>query len=121
MRTKEQKYEYAKKWNKTPKGMALKRKWWKSQKGKDANYNSSLKIRYGISLSKYKEILAEQGGVCACCGGVNENGKNLSVDHDHDTGVIRGLLCNTCNVAIGYAGDSAAALLKMAQYILERG
>ena len=65
-----------------------------------------LKTKFGISLEEYDRMLSGQGGVCAICSGTNDrNGRGgkvlpLSVDHCHDTGRIRGLLCATCNTAI---------------------
>jgi hypothetical protein len=57
---------------------------------------------HGITLADYEAMLARQGGGCATCGRKPESGKNLHVDHDHQTGKIRGLLCIGCNLAIGY-------------------
>ena len=61
-------------------------------------------------------MLEEQGGVCAICGG-DENGRTLAVDHDHQTGQIRGLLCSKCNVAIGYLSDSLEILKNAFAYL----
>ncbi len=77
-----------------------------------------LKIKYGITLEDYKELLKQQGGVCAICR-KNENRKIkfLSVDHDHKTGEVRGLLCNYCNSTLGYSKDNIDRLLKCAEYL----
>jgi hypothetical protein len=56
-----------------------------------------LRRQYGITAAQYEEILAYQGGVCATCGKPPKEGKNLNVDHDHKTGLVRGLLCWSCN------------------------
>jgi hypothetical protein len=62
---------------------------------------------YGISIEQYDAMLDEQGGVCAICGmPETRTGRNgivlpLAVDHDHETGIVRGLLCSTCNTGIG--------------------
>jgi hypothetical protein len=56
--------------------------------------------RYGITVEQYDHMLASQGGVCALCG-CPPHKKRLSVDHDHNTGAIRGLLCVLCNSTIG--------------------
>lgn len=65
------------------------------------NYN--YKSQYGITLSKYDEMLEAQGGGCASCGKTPEkNGRRLAVDHDHETGEVRGLLCIHCNNIVGY-------------------
>jgi hypothetical protein len=62
------------------------------------NKSRKLLAKYGITEEAYEEMLLEQGGVCAICNGTNTNGKVLSVDHDHDTDAVRGLLCSRCTV-----------------------
>lgn len=48
----------------------------------------------------YKILFDAQGGVCAICGGINKSGHSLHVDHNHETGENRGLLCSQCNTAL---------------------
>ena len=60
-----------------------------------------LRNRYGITADDYESLLETQGDACAICGGHERNGTLFSVDHDHETGRVRGLLCRTCNAAIG--------------------
>ena len=79
----------------------------------------SLKRNYNITLEEYDRLLDEQDGVCAICGGINSNGRRLSVDHDHDTGKIRGLLCGNCNVGIGHLQDDPEVLAAAIGYILK--
>lgn len=61
----------------------------------------------GLTVAQYDELLKAQGGVCAICKrpeSILHHGKNnqvLAVDHDHDTGAIRGLLCFGCNIGLG--------------------
>jgi hypothetical protein len=80
-----------------------------------------IKHRYGITVAEYNALLAAQEGKCAICKQLpGENvrahwGGKLSIDHDHQTGTVRGLLCNDCNVAVGYA-KSAATALAMVEY-----
>lgn len=58
---------------------------------------------FNISLAEYDLISAHQRGVCAICGRPPKVGGNrLSVDHDHESGLIRGQLCWTCNKLLGY-------------------
>jgi hypothetical protein len=60
----------------------------------------------------------EQDGRCAICGmSSKENGKGLAVDHNHITGKIRKLLCNNCNVAVGFVGDDPVLATKIAEYL----
>jgi hypothetical protein len=62
-----------------------------------------LRRNYGITGAQYEMMHASQNGHCAICGKAewHKNG-NLSIDHDHKTGKIRGLLCNWCNYGIGF-------------------
>lgn len=76
---------------------------------------------YGISMDEYREMLAGQGGVCAICGGVNKDGRQLFVDHDHATGEVRGLLCNLCNRGIGNMRDSIELLQGAIEYLARVG
>lgn len=63
----------------------------------------SLLRKYGITVSTYEAILHQQGGGCAICGGPpTASFRCFDVDHDHVTGVVRGLLCRRCNTGLGY-------------------
>lgn len=84
----------------------------------------TLKRKFGIGSVDYAKIKTVQGGVCAICrcDEVFINKKTgvlqeLSVDHDHKTGVVRGLLCVRCNRMLGYARDDAAILLRAIAYL----
>ena len=74
---------------------------------------------YGLSVADYDELFSQQHGQCAICGstGTKKVHAFLFVDHDHSTGAIRGLLCNSCNRAIGLLKDNADTLRKAADYI----
>lgn len=61
----------------------------------------TLRKRYGIDLAEYERLLAEQGGVCKVCHQPPFDGQCLHVDHDHETGQVRSLLCARCNWFIG--------------------
>lgn len=56
---------------------------------------------YGLSFAQYEALLELQGRICAICGGIEPSGRALSVDHNHDTGKVRGLLCGRCNMRLG--------------------
>ena len=62
-----------------------------------------LRAYYGMSLDEYDTMLAAQGGVCALCDADTPGGgsRSMVVDHDHETGRIRGLLCHACNRLVG--------------------
>lgn len=87
----------------------------------DCARSDALQRGYGISADRYAEMLTEQKGVCAICGGVNKDGRKLFVDHDHDTTAVRGLLCNLCNRGIGNLRDSIAYLEAAIRYLKEHG
>lgn len=60
--------------------------------------------KYGLSEPDYKRMLTAQRGCCALCGEMPDNKtfqRRIHVDHDHETGQVRGLLCFPCNVALG--------------------
>ena len=85
---------------------------------RDTYRNRELIRRYGITHQEYLDMLAEQDHRCAVCGlheTKNFNGV-LCVDHNHETGKVRGLLCNPCNKALGLAMDSAEILYKLYKY-----
>lgn len=86
---------------------------------KPARRASDMQYRFGLSGEGYQSLFDGQGGLCAVCRGKqNTKGKdNLSVDHCHATGEIRGLLCNSCNMAIGLAKDAPERLRGMASYL----
>lgn len=76
--------------------------------------NNALRRRYGITQDDYERMLEEQGGACAICRATTSlrNGKPFPfhVDHDHETGKVRGLLCGPCNKALGLLGESNLAV-----------
>jgi DNA-directed RNA polymerase subunit RPC12/RpoP len=77
------------------------------------------KRAYGITLTEYEGMAFSQDWKCAICGSKTE--KDLLVDHNHDTGQVRGLLCHTCNTGIGYLKDSTAVLRGAIEYLEENG
>lgn len=77
-----------------------------------------LKSRYGITIGHFDTLLKDQGGVCEICR-TNEWGKRGPVvDHHHATHVIRAILCNRCNTALGLLKEDPEVLNRAATYIL---
>lgn len=72
-------------------------------------YDWRYRKTYGITLEQYDEMFRQQGGACAVCGSVPKKNR-LSVDHDHATGKVRGLLCMNCNIALERVGKLQAYL-----------
>lgn len=64
-------------------------------------HKGHLKHRYNMTLEQYDKMFKKQDGVCAMCGGINLDGRRLTVDHNHKTGKIRELLCAKCNSRLG--------------------
>jgi len=73
-----------------------------SEKYKNQRRASKLKCKYDITLEDYNKMFEAQGGCCLICGkSQKELGQRLRVDHSHETGKIRGLLCVKCNLGLG--------------------
>ena len=97
-----------------------------SPKGKESRLRARRKYalikKYGITPEEYDVLLQQQEYKCAICG-VAESVNTvttiwpLCVDHCHETGKVRGLLCRACNVGIGSFGDSVEQLQKAIQYL----
>jgi hypothetical protein len=82
-----------------------------------SRYEVSSKRLYGLSPEGYLLLLAQQNGVCAICEMPCRSRRRLSVDHDHVTGKIRGLLCTRCNMALGQFDDNSDHLAKAFCYL----
>lgn len=80
-------------------------------KVKDCHYRS----KYGINLVEFDLLSQNQNGKCRLCDKVPKG--RLVVDHSHTTGKIRGLLCRSCNGALGVLGDDEQSLLKAINYL----
>ena len=84
----------------------------KAYESKDAY----LKAKYAITEEQYWAIYQKQGGKCGICH-CHQRYKCLAVDHDHKTGMVRGLLCEQCNRGLGRFFDSALRLRAAADYV----
>lgn len=97
--------------------------WAKTHQGKAAKRRGILRREFRMSEAEYEQMHDAQGGVCAICQRpetkVHRDGSvcRLSVDHDHTSGDVRGLLCSKCNVGLGSFEDSPEALRRAADYI----
>lgn len=85
-----------------------------------ANRKAALK-RHGLTVEQYDQMLTAQNGRCAVCRTDKPSDRPdirfMFIDHCHKTGKVRGLLCNRCNTAIGYAEDDPVRLEAMASYL----
>ena len=81
--------------------------------------NSHLKRTYGLTQKSFQTLLLQQGGTCAICFEAIGQGTPLRavVDHDHESGTVRGLLCDRCNHALGHLKESAEIARRAALYL----
>lgn len=85
----------------------------------DRQRKYQLRDKYGITEEDYERMLTEQEGKCGICFRTEPTGrwKRLAVDHDHQTGKIRGLLCDKCNRGMGLLEDSIELLENAVKYL----
>lgn len=100
--------------------------WFKAnpERADRARHAHTMRAFYGITPEQYEAMLTAQDGKCAICGegepaahGRTGRQFRLSVDHDHSTGRVRGLLCQKCNRAIGLMGDNTETLRRALDYL----
>lgn len=94
-------------------------KQWREARGHHWRFARHIQATYGISYDRYLVLLERQGGKCAVCRTENPGPKRnyFCVDHCHTTGVVRGLLCDNCNLGIGKLRDDPDILRKAADYL----
>lgn len=86
-----------------------------------------MKTRYGLTPDDYQSILANQNFSCAICeveisAAVEyKAGRLVAIDHNHETGEVRGILCAKCNLVLGHARESTDILYRAIVYLSERG
>ncbi len=97
---------------------------WYNEKYEPIATDKRLKKIFGISLVEYNDMLKKQNNVCGICKNPEKTQKrkngsfrNMSVDHDHVTGKIRGLLCHYCNVGIGNFRENQESLAAAIEYL----
>ena len=91
------------------------------KRNKDKKIRNRLNRKYGITPEDRAELLRLQDDKCAICG-IEEKFliKGLYIDHDHETGEIRGLLCSSCNTALGLLKEDINSLKKVIKYLKSR-
>lgn len=101
-----------------PRNPETARRWYRANLERTRSYR---RFRmYGVSEVEYQALVQEQGGRCAICRNPPEGrgkGGVLVVDHDHETGAVRGLLCGLCNMGLGKFADSPERLLGAVAYL----
>jgi len=87
-----------------------------SQEKKDAYCRRVNLWKYGMTVEQYDKLLEKQNGVCAICKRSPE--QMLAVDHCHETGRVRGLLCRSCNLGIGHLDDDVSKVWAAMEYLV---
>lgn len=81
-------------------------------------YGAWLRRNYGITIEMYDAIYESQGGKCKICGTTKPRGRGgFHVDHCHQTGIVRGLLCAACNMMLGLIKDNKETLMNAIEYL----
>lgn len=84
----------------------------------ERDVHARLKREYNITFMDYEKMFIKQKGVCKICERPSKP-KLLAVDHNHETGKIRGLLCSQCNTALGLLQDNSSICIRAAKYLKE--
>jgi hypothetical protein len=86
------------------------------------NKNRHYKIKYGISVDEFHELIKSQNNNCVLCGNefvLSHKNTKPHLDHCHETNTVRGALCNYCNLMIGYAKDNRSTLANAIAYLTQ--
>lgn len=93
---------------------------WRAEKlrRKAAAHEKRVQNTYGLEAGEYAQLYEFQGGRCALCRRATGASRRLSVDHDHATGLVRGLLCRPCNTFLGHARDKITFFRRCIRYLV---
>lgn len=90
----------------------------KNRLQKDPEYNRKISIRsHGITIEYFDMMFKEQKQSCWICSKEFKNKSDAKIDHNHETNIVRGLLCNNCNTSIGLVQENIDVLKKMIKYL----
>lgn len=115
-------YEFHEAWRikNKPRAAADAKRWRANNKERAADHGR--KNLYDLPMGAFEQMLASQDGKCAICERTEAGGRGaFHVDHCHDSGKVRGLLCNSCNGGLGKFRDRPELLLKAVKYLAEGG
>jgi hypothetical protein len=80
-------------------------------------HRAKLVASYGLTEHQYEALIEQQGGGCAICSRPPATTRRLAIDHDHATGIVRGILCGRCNTALGLFDDNPQLLREAIAYL----
>ncbi len=89
----------------------------KSRNDREKAHDRRIQNVYGLNPGEYDKIYSAQGGKCFICRRATGKTRKLSVDHSHETGRVRGLLCRPCNNMLGHLRDDPEAFSRAASYL----
>lgn len=110
------KREYGRRPEVRARGEARRLAYRETTKGRQAAFLQQIR-QYGIDVEDWARLYNAQAGVCLGCCERLEFDRSTHVDHDHQTGIVRGLLCHGCNLSVGGAKDNPATLRRLALYL----
>jgi len=126
--TKQNRLERYRKWAaKNPdKVRAYRKRWLEAHPGYfrsryDKRRDGTIRSTYGIGFEDVQRMKIEQGNKCKICSGRLKPGRGMNIDHCHETGKVRGLLCPSCNKGLGDFRDSALSLKRARAYLEKNG
>lgn len=92
---------------------------WRKEKKRrlEQSHRRRVKSQYGLADGQYEALYEAQGGRCYICARATGKTRRLSVDHDHRTGLVRGLLCRPCNSMLGHARDDLVFFQRAMSYL----
>ena len=98
--------------------LTYRQRWGKAHPGYAAKHSAKWRRVnvYKLSSEKYQELVATANGHCMLCGVKQDD--ILNIDHNHETGKVRGLVCRGCNVGLGGFKDDPKLLIKAIQYLV---
>jgi len=99
----------------TPKRLAYEAEYQRRPETRERARASARKYKYGITADEYDALVLASGGLCAIC--QSDMGDDICVDHCHDSGSVRGLLCRNCNFGLGHFRDDPARLTAALAYL----
>lgn len=92
--------------------------YWRRHTARGVAYQRARRsYRYGMTPAELQSLLLSQDGVCAICRHANPDGVALAIDHCHETGRVRGLLCSACNLGLGLMRDDPERMLRAVAYL----
>jgi hypothetical protein len=115
-----------KRWTKEERALTANQRYARSKKGRDTiNFNARKRHyvgNYDITIEERNILFSAQDNKCACCGSLEPgNTWGFVVDHDHTSNVVRGIICQPCNVALGQVKDRPAHLRALIKYLDTHG